>query len=122
MNLTELHLDYRANLHKAKRIVIKVGTHILINKQGAPNVQRIASLVKDIAQLHERHEVILVSSGAIGTGLHTLGLKRRPTNLPELQMAAAIGQTHLQVIYQKHFAKHQMTTSQVLLTHDDLKN
>ncbi|MFA6037701.1 MAG: glutamate 5-kinase [Legionellales bacterium] len=115
-------LAYRARLCKAKRIVIKVGTHILINKLGGPNVQRIAALAKEIAQLQENHEVILVSSGAIGTGLHTLGLKRRPTNLPDLQMAAAIGQTRLQVIYQKHFAKHGVITSQVLLTHDDLKN
>ncbi len=122
MNAPEIHLVYRARLHKVKRIVIKVGTHILINKQGGPNVQRIAALAKEIALLQEKHEVILVSSGAIGTGLHTLGLKRRPTNLPELQMAAAIGQTRLQVIYQKHFAKHHITTSQVLLTHDDLKN
>jgi glutamate 5-kinase len=119
---TAIHLTYRARLAKAKRIVIKVGTHILINKSGAPNVQRIAALVKDIAQLQKNHEVILVSSGAIGTGLHTLGLKKRPTTLPELQMAAAIGQTRLQVIYQKHFAKHGIITSQVLLTHDDLKN
>jgi glutamate 5-kinase len=122
MDTTQIHLAYRARLYKAKRIVIKVGTHILINKSGAPNVQRIAALAKEIAQLQQNHEVILVSSGAIGTGLHTLGLKRRPTNLPELQMAAAIGQTRLQVIYQKHFAKHGVTTSQVLLTHDDLKN
>lgn len=122
MNSTEIHLAYRARLRKAKRIVIKVGTHILINKQGGPNVQRIAALAREIAQLQKNHEVILVSSGAIGVGLHTLGLKRRPTHLPELQMAAAIGQTHLQVLYQKHFAKHGITTSQVLLTHDDLKN
>ncbi len=119
---TQIHLTYRLRLAKVKRIVVKVGTHILINKSGGPNVQRIAALVKEIAQLQQNHEVILVSSGAIGTGLHTLGLKRRPTNLPELQMAAAIGQTRLQVIYQKHFAKHGITTSQVLLTHDDLKN
>ena len=119
---TDQHSTLREHLGKAKRIVIKVGTHVLINKAGGPNVQRIAALVKDIAQLHAHHEVILVSSGAIGTGLHTLGLKRRPTHLPELQMAAAIGQTRLQVIYQKHFSRHQITTSQVLLTHDDLKN
>lgn len=122
MDTTELQLAYRARLCKAKRIVIKVGTHILINKLGGPNVQRIAALAKEIAALQENHEVILVSSGAIGTGLHTLGLKRKPTHLPDLQMAAAIGQTRLQVIYQKHFAKHGITTAQVLLTHDDLKN
>jgi glutamate 5-kinase len=121
--LPETHLAHRALLSKAKRIVIKVGTHILINQKGAPNVQRIASLVSDIAALQKaHHEVILVSSGAIATGLHTLGLQRRPSNLPDLQMAAAIGQTRLQVIYQKQFARHDIVTSQVLLTHDDLKN
>lgn len=122
MNAQLPYLTYRANLCKAKRIIIKVGTHILINQSGGPNVRRIAALAKEIAQLQQKHEVILVSSGAIGTGLHTLGLTKRPTNLPDLQMAAAIGQTRLQVIYQKQFARHGVTTSQVLLTHDDLKN
>ncbi len=122
MKSPEQHLSHRAELCKAKRIVVKIGTHVLINKQGGPNVKRIAALVKQLGALHEHHEVILVSSGAIGTGLNTLGLKHRPTNLPALQMAAAIGQTRLQVIYQKHFAHHGITTSQVLLTHDDLKN
>ncbi len=113
----------RAQLHKAKRIVIKIGTHMLINKNGGPNTRRIAGFAKSIAALQQaHHEVILVSSGAIGTGLHALGLKRRPTHLPELQMAAAIGQTQLQVVYQKYFARHGIITSQVLLTHDDLKN
>lgn len=123
MTEQELHLQHRALLSHAKRIVIKVGTRVLINQQGAPNTHRINALVKEIALLRQaRHEVILVSSGAVGTGLHVLGLKRRPSALPELQMAAAIGQPRLQMIYQKYFTKHQLTTSQVLLTHDDLKN
>lgn len=114
----------RNHLTQAKRIVVKVGTHVLVDKTGKPNVFRIASLVKDLAHLHQQdREVILVTSGAIGAGLQVLNMKRSVTTpLEDLQMAAAIGQTRLMEHYHKYFHRQGCIISQVLLTHDDLKN
>lgn len=113
----------RAELINAKRIVVKVGTHVLVNKNGRPDRRRIQRLVDDLSGLIKQgKEIILVSSGAIGAGLQTLGFNTRPKTLPELQMAAAVGQTRLLTVYHDFFAKHKITISQVLLTHDDLKN
>jgi len=113
----------RQNLAKAKRIVVKVGTHVLVDKNGRPKKARIRAIAEDIAALHHRgHEVILVSSGAIGAGLQALGMKKRPSNLCDLQMAAAVGQTQLMSCYHDVFTKSRCQISQVLLTHADLKH
>jgi glutamate 5-kinase len=114
----------RESLKNARKIVVKVGTHILGDKTGKPNRMRIASLVRDLTTLHhEGREIILVTSGAIGTGMHVLGKKRTSTTpLPDLQMTAAIGQTRLMQLYHNYFAKGKCLISQVLLTHDDLRH
>lgn len=113
----------RAQLSQAKRIVIKIGTHSLVHDNGALRSRRVAALVKQMAALHHSgREVILVSSGAVGLGIHTLGLARRPSDLSHLQMAAAVGQSHLMAYYQQYFKRHNCVISQVLLTHDDLKH
>jgi glutamate 5-kinase len=76
-----------------------------------------------MAQLHHAgKEIVLVSSGAIAAGMQTLGLKNRPTHLPQLQMVAAVGQVRLMSIYDKYFTAFGCKIGQVLLTHDDLKN
>ncbi|HBA84629.1 MAG TPA: glutamate 5-kinase [Verrucomicrobia bacterium] len=119
MNGTEL----RQKLKKASRIVVKVGSRVLVQRTGRPDLRRIKTLVRDLAALQERgHEVVLVSSGAIGTGVHTLGMSTRPTTLPELQMAAAVGQTRLMTLYDQLFSKHGCKIGQVLLTHADLND
>ena len=116
-------INSRQKLSQARRIVIKIGSRILIEANGRPARRRIGALVKDIAALRRAgHEVILVTSGAIGTGMHTMGLRRRPTRLPELQMAAAIGQSRLMTLYDRLFAKEHCLVGQVLLTHADLKH
>lgn len=114
----------RHHLTQAKRIVVKIGTHTLANQNGKPVFARVANLVREMAELQQQgREVILVTSGAIAVGLHTLGMKRSPlTPLDELQMAAAIGQARLMELYQKHFARKHCLISQVLLTYDDLRN
>ncbi|HIE10106.1 MAG TPA: glutamate 5-kinase, partial [Kiritimatiellae bacterium] len=66
--------------------------------------------------------VVLVSSGAIGCGMAALGMRRRPQSLPELQTAAAVGQTRLMAAYQRVFGRYRVLTAQLLLTHDDLRN
>lgn len=113
----------RRSLAKAKRIVVKVGTHTLVNNQGRPHLRRIAQLCHDIAELMKQNkQVILVSSGAIAAGIETLGLKQRPNTISGLQMAAATGQIRLLSLYHRYFKRHQQIASQVLLTYEDLKH
>ena len=113
----------RQNLSQAKRIVVKVGSRLLVNANGRPNLKRLQNLADQLAALRkEGREVILVSSGAVAAGLQTLKMKEKPTNIPDLQMAAAIGQTRLMSIYDGAFQKHKCKTAQILLTHDDLRN
>jgi glutamate 5-kinase len=115
--------EQRKNLASARRIVVKIGSRVLVQKTGRPDIVRMKALVKDIARLRrDGRDVVVVSSGAIGTGVHALGLKTRPTSLPDLQMAAAVGQSRLMTTYDKLFAAEKCKVGQVLLTHDDLNN
>lgn len=115
--------QWRATLPTAKRVVIKVGSRVLIQRNGRPDIRRMRALVKDIAALHKQgKDVIFVSSGAIGAGLHALGMTKRPDTLPDLQMAAAVGQTRLMSRYSALFAREECRIGQVLLTHDDLRD
>lgn len=105
------------------QIVIKFGTGILTDEKNLPDLKQIEQLVDQIATLHRaKREIILVSSGAVGAGMGALGLKNRPTWLPQLQACAALGQSQLIATYQEFFAKRQILTAQVLLTHEDLKD
>ncbi len=113
----------RASLAQCHRVVIKIGSRVLIQSSGRPDLRRIRALVKEIAALHHAgKEVVVVSSGAIGAGLHALGHKTRPGTLPDLQMAAAVGQTRLMSRYSALFARESVRIGQVLLTHDDLRD
>ncbi len=113
----------RTALAKAKRIIIKIGTRVLMQDNGELNTRRVNSLIRSIAGLkHAGHEMLFVTSGAIGAGMAALNQKQRPTQLPDLQMAAAIGQSRLMTYYDKIFAKQNSLIGQVLLTHDDLKH
>ncbi len=115
--------EYRDLVSRARRIVVKIGSRVLIQRSGRPDLQRIRALVKDIALLQKGgREVICVSSGAIGAGIESMGFRKRPDNLPDLQMAAAIGQTRLMSRYEELFAAEKCKIAQVLLTHDDLRN
>ncbi len=113
----------RDSLKHSRRVVIKIGSRVLIQRHGRPDIRRMRALVKDIASLRQAGtEVVLVSSGAIGAGLHALGYRTRPDNLPDLQMAAAVGQTRLMGRYNALFAREKCRIGQVLLTHDDLRD
>jgi glutamate 5-kinase len=115
--------EHRKNLVNARRIVVKIGSRVLVQKTGRLAMGRMTSLVKDIARFRrEGREVVVVSSGAIGAGMQALGMKSRPTTLPDLQMAAAVGQSRLMTTYDKLFAAEKCKVGQVLLTHDDLNN
>ncbi|MBU1148019.1 MAG: glutamate 5-kinase [Candidatus Omnitrophica bacterium] len=112
----------RQDLKKAKRIVIKVGTSVLASKDFALDKAWMNRFTKQIAfLLKQGREVIVVSSGAIGAGMHILGMKKRPTILPEQQACAAVGQGHLMRTYEECFRKSGFHAAQVLLTWEDIR-
>ena len=114
--------ERRNRLKGAKRIVVKVGSRVLVDETGKPDHERIFTLVSGMAAAHAAgHEIILVSSGAIAAGIEALGLETRPDSLPGLQMAAAVGQTRLMNLYSHLFGQKHIQIGQILLTDDLLK-
>ncbi|MFA6012791.1 MAG: glutamate 5-kinase [Desulfobacteraceae bacterium] len=114
--------DIKKNIAKAKRIVVKVGSGVLTRDLGL-DLDIIASLARQIsAQMDKRREVILVSSGAVASGVKKIGLPKRPDKMPEKQAAAAIGQAGLIHEYEMAFSKHGKHVAQILLTDEDLSN
>lgn len=112
-----------AELNNKKRIVVKVGTSTLTHKTGKMNIARIAKLVSVLSDLkNEGHQVILVTSGAIGVGTSRLRLEKRPTETKCLQAAAAVGQCELMFLYDKLFSEYGIVVSQLLFTSDALQN
>lgn len=117
------HPTARTKVTSSRRIVVKIGTRVLVQRTGRPDTRRMSQLVDGLAALrHEGREIIVVSSGAIAFGLQALGMKKRPTDLPTLQMAAAVGQSRLMAAYDRLFTKKKCQIGQVLLTHDDLEH
>ena len=112
----------RAEVVKAKRVVIKVGSSTLTGSAGHDlDEKAVHSLVQMVIDLRSRGcEVVLVSSGAIAAGLAPLGLKVRPKDLATQQAAASVGQGRLIASYNRAFDEHQVIASQVLLTIDDV--
>jgi len=112
MNLTE-----RASLASAKRIVVKVGSSSI---SGA-NEGNIDNLIAALAGSRDRGcEIILVSSGAIATGMPLLQLESKPSDLPTSQALAAVGQSRLIARYQQSLERFGWIAGQVLLTSEDL--
>jgi glutamate 5-kinase len=102
------------------RIVVKIGSSSLVDSTGRRQVGLLGQLVDDVAGLLEAgHEVVVVSSGAIATGLGILGQQRRPTELPALQAASAIGQGALFATWSSLFELRGVHAAQVLLTMHD---
>jgi glutamate 5-kinase len=107
----------RAALTNAKRVVVKIGSRLIAE---AP-ASRPATIADQVAALRKtNHEVVIVSSGAIALGLPRLKLTSRPTEMPALQAAAAVGQSRLMQMWEHAFGAHQIEIGQVLVTHDDL--
>jgi glutamate 5-kinase len=121
--MKEKNSQHRDALKNAKRIVVKAGSKVLVQSTGRPDSRRLRLLVDELAQFQNSGgEVAFVSSGAIGAGLEALGRKTRPKAIPDLQMAAAVGQTRLMTLYDNLFGENKCNIGQVLLTHDGLKN
>ncbi len=105
------------------RIVIKLGTSTLTHPTGHLNIRRVEELCKVLSDIKNTgHQLILVSSGAIGMGVGKLGLRSRPADIPTKQAAAAVGQCELMYIYDKLFGEFHHTVAQLLITGDDVKN
>ncbi|KRN59310.1 glutamate 5-kinase [Limosilactobacillus secaliphilus] len=106
---------------KIKRVVVKVGTSTLVQKNGQVNLPVIDNLAFTLSAINNLGlEVILVSSGAMGVGLESLGLKQRPAAIEEQQALSSVGQLELMRIYSQRFMNYQTMISQVLLTRDVL--
>ena len=105
------------------RIVIKVGTSTLAHKGGRLNIRRVELLCKVMSDLKNAgHELVLVTSGAIGMGVGKLGLPGRPADMPGKQACAAVGQCELMYVYDKLFSEFNHNVAQLLLTADDIKD
>jgi len=112
-----------AYTQKAKRWVIKIGSALLTKDGKGLDYAAMAEWTKQIANLRSQNiEIILVSSGSVAEGMSRMGWDSRPTDLAELQAAAAIGQTGLIQAYETEFNKYQIQAAQVLLTHDEVSN
>jgi glutamate 5-kinase len=111
----------RPDIAGSPRTVVKIGSSSLTTKTGSIDESRIEDLVATIAKrVTDGHQMLLVSSGAIATGMAPLGLMKRPKDLATQQAAASVGQGLLIARYTHAFAKHRLGVGQVLLTADDL--
>ena len=105
------------------RLVIKIGTSTLAHPTGHLNIRRVEDLCRIISDIKNAgHQVILVSSGAIGMGVGKLGLLARPSDIPTKQAAAAVGQCELMYTYDRLFTQYNHTVAQLLITNDDVAN
>lgn len=105
------------------RIVVKVGTSTLAHPSGLINIRRVEELCKVMSDLKNAgHDIILVTSGAIGMGTGKLQLSERPRDVAAKQAAAAVGQCELMYTYDKLFAEYNHTVAQLLMTGSDFEN
>lgn len=108
-------------LKQAKRIVIKIGSSLVASRETGLMADRLERLADDVAALVKQgREVVLVSSGAVVSGIRKLGLREYPKSLPVKQAAAAVGQSRLMWAYEKAFERLGLKVAQILLTHEDL--
>jgi glutamate 5-kinase len=116
-------LDRKKLISGAHRIVIKLGTAVLINESSGLALSRFYSFVEAIGALKAAgKEVLIVTSGAIGLGVRKLGLKTKPKLLPQKQACAAVGQGLLMSLYADAFERLNIPIAQILLTEEDFSN
>ena len=113
---------HKLNLETARRAVVKVGSNVLTAENGL-NLKTMRSIARQICKLvGDGLEVILVSSGAMASGVRKIGLTKRPDELPKRQAVAAIGQAGLMMEYEKAFGRYRQKVAQILLTSEDLSS
>lgn len=115
--------EKRASIfYSARRVVVKVGSNVLTEDHGL-NLKAIRSISRQICRLIDGGiEIVLVSSGAMASGIRKVGLDKRPDEIPKRQAIAAVGQAGLIMEYEKAFARYHNKVAQILLTGDDLNN
>jgi glutamate 5-kinase len=113
----------RQRVSAAQRIVIKMGTNVIMRDDGAPAIGLVYGIVESAVNvLRSGRQVLIVSSGAIGLGAKSLRLEKAPSDLALKQACAAVGQSRLMSMYRDAFRHFNITTAQVLLTEDDFLN
>ncbi|MFO0817872.1 MAG: glutamate 5-kinase [Pirellulales bacterium] len=127
-----MNLERRTRLSQdSHTVVVKVGTRVLVDERGYLDPDRVAHLADQLMTLRRQRRVVLVSSGAVAAGMNTLGYKKRPADLAELQAVAAVGQAKLIESYNHEFRRHRVAidgaevachAAQVLLGADDFQN
>ncbi len=106
-----------------RRIVVKLGTNVIMRPDGKVALGLLCGLVEQIAALRSRGiDVLVVSSGSIGLGVERLGLASRPIALEQIQACAAVGQSRLMALYDDAFDRLGCRIAQVLLTEDDFRD
>jgi glutamate 5-kinase len=109
-------------LGRVRRLVVKVGSGLVTEAGVGVAPDRVGALSAEIAAVREGRRVVLVTSGAIATGVARLGLPERPRSIPEKQAAAAVGQSALMWQYEAAFSRHRIPVGQVLLTAEDVSD
>ena len=111
-------------LDEARRIVVKIGSRILVDSErGGVRTRYIQKLADSVARLMEAgKEVVIVTSGAVGTGMAELGYKEKPTVIAEKQACAAVGQIDLMYAYREMFRWVELSVGQILLSADDFRD
>ena len=113
------NIKHRMEIAKnAKRVLVKLGTRLLTG--GFEVIPEVVASVADL--MRNGREVMLVSSGAVGLGMETIGAKKRPAKLSQAQALAALGQSKLMSFYERECAKHGFHAAQILLTAEDLRD
>jgi glutamate 5-kinase len=106
-----------------QRIVVKLGTNVIMREDGKVALGLLCGLVEQVAALREQGcEVLVVSSGAVGLGAERLGMTARPTEVAKVQACAAVGQSRLMALYDDAFDRVGCRIAQVLLTEDDFRD
>ncbi len=114
---------YRQSLPESRRVVVKIGSRVIVQSSGRPDFRQLRLLVAQLAVARRKgYELLLVSSGAIAAGMEALRLRERPSSVPDLQMCAAVGQGRLMARYAELFGREKLLVGQVLLTHDDFSH
>jgi len=116
-------MTFRKNIKDAKRIVFKLGSNMLTNKDGNIALSRIYSFIESISELKkENKEIIIVTSGAVGMGAKFLKITDKFDPVSIKQACAAVGQGKLMHFYEEAFEKFNIVTAQILLTAEDFTN
>ena len=116
-------MNYRDEIKKSKRVVVKIGTSTITYSTGRINLHRLEYLARVLSDLKNRGiDVVLVSSGAVGVGSKILGFDRRPNKIKYKQAAASIGQASLIQMYKNFFSQYNQNVAQILLTKEDIQD